>query len=92
MSTCIVLHNICVEERVVGTCGEKYNPMTSSELTATVEFESELDERHTMVGYDSDESTNMMVSYMGQRFSSLADTTEHYRLRNSLIEHLTYKI
>eukprot|EP00543_Licmophora_paradoxa_P008502 CAMPEP_0202446226 /NCGR_PEP_ID=MMETSP1360-20130828/4798_1 /ASSEMBLY_ACC=CAM_ASM_000848 /TAXON_ID=515479 /ORGANISM="Licmophora paradoxa, Strain CCMP2313" /LENGTH=63 /DNA_ID=CAMNT_0049062669 /DNA_START=303 /DNA_END=497 /DNA_ORIENTATION=+ len=51
---------------------------------------ADYDESELETGDDDDDNImNMMICYMGQRYSSLTDVAEHNRLKTALIKHFS---
>mmetsp|Transcript_12624 Transcript_12624/g.18135 ORF Transcript_12624/g.18135 Transcript_12624/m.18135 type:complete len:89 (+) Transcript_12624:356-622(+) len=80
---------MCVEERVMGAC-TAYNPMSSDiSMRDTEDVYEDNDELNKdMVSHDREE---LMIDYMAERYKSLSDREEHFRLRKALMDFVHEK-
>mmetsp|Transcript_27519 Transcript_27519/g.38877 ORF Transcript_27519/g.38877 Transcript_27519/m.38877 type:complete len:105 (+) Transcript_27519:425-739(+) len=90
---------MCVQERVMGSCDELYNPMQSVGVDVGMDEDmedSDVSVEDCNVSVDgTDDPTNnptintdrefVMMNHMAERFAMLRDDKEHYRLRDALI-------
>ena len=96
VTTCLILHNMCVHERVNETIDGDYLPiyMGNNHETTNVATLNELEERadnntqDAVVSYDNSPlpAQHEMALLLASRYDALINEAEHMRLRNAISE------
>ena len=90
VAACLILHNLCVSDKVMGDVFARYNPAYNLEPVATEEVLQGMEElcladpRCSIGLADADEHVLALVSRK-TRFKDLHDTKEHVRLLEAIM-------
>lgn len=98
MATCIVLHNMCVSDRIMEDCWEEYDPATIIEtMTGEIEVDTneDADDNHNVIENHQGNTTGVGIANAptavanmitnSDRFNELTNRDEHARLMKALI-------